>query len=86
MTSWATVPDASGFFVGLTGCVPAQIDLANLTSRNPIGHLLVRVVRAGDPVNVHHNALVDLERTDCRATVASGIVAPTGFHGNQSRD
>jgi hypothetical protein len=55
MTSWTTVPNASRFFVALTGCVPAQIDLANFTSRNPVGHLLVGVAGSSDPVNVQNN-------------------------------
>jgi hypothetical protein len=64
VTSWTTVPNTSGFFVGLTGSVSAQIDLADLTSRDSVGHLLVSVAGSSDSVNVHHNALVDLERTD----------------------
>jgi len=43
-------------------------------------------VGSSDPVNVDHNALVDLERTDCRSTVANRIVSTVGLHGDESRD
>jgi hypothetical protein len=39
-----------------------------------------------DAVNVHHNRFVDLERTDCRSTVANRIVSTVGLHGDQSRN
>jgi hypothetical protein len=64
MTSESTVPDPRGLFVGLSGSVPAKINLANSTSRNSICHLAVSVAGASNPVCVYHNRSVDLERTD----------------------
>jgi hypothetical protein len=72
VTSRPTVPNPRGFLVGLTGSVPAQIDLANSTSRNSICHLGVSVAGASNPVYVHYNRSVDLERTDCGSSVSNG--------------
>jgi hypothetical protein len=44
------------------------------------------VAGSSDPVNVHDNRFVDLERTDCCSTVANRIVSTVGFHGDESRD
>lgn len=70
VASRSTVPDASSFLVGLTGSVAAKINLADSTSRNSIGHLLVSVAGASDPVCIRDNRSVDLERTDCQPTIS----------------
>jgi hypothetical protein len=72
VTSRSTVPNPRGFLVGLTGSVPAEIDLANSTSRNSIGHLLVSVAGASDTVCIDHNRSVDLERTDSGSSISNG--------------
>jgi hypothetical protein len=72
VTSRTTVPNPRGFLVGLTGSVPAQIDLANSTSRNSIGHLLVSVAGASNPVGIDYNRSVDLERTDSGSSISNG--------------
>jgi hypothetical protein len=72
VTSRSTVPDSRGFLVGLTGSVPAEINLANSTSRNSVGHLLVSIAGASNPVGVHHHRSVDLERTDSQSSVSNG--------------
>jgi len=72
VTSRTTVPNPRGFLVGLTVSVPAEINLANSTSRNSVGHLLVRLAGASNAVCVHHNRSVNLERTDCQSSVSNG--------------
>jgi hypothetical protein len=72
VTSGSTVPDSRGFLVSLTGSVPAEINLANSTSRNSICHLGVSVAGASDTVCVQHNRSVDLERTDSQSCVSNG--------------
>jgi hypothetical protein len=72
MTSRSTVPDSRGFLIAPTGSVPAEINLANSTSRNSVCHLVVSVAGASDPVGINHNRSVDLERTDCGSSVSNG--------------
>jgi hypothetical protein len=72
MTSRSTVPDSRGFLVAPASSVPAEINLANSTSRNSICHLGVSVAGASDPVCVHYNRSVDLERTNCQSSVSYG--------------
>jgi hypothetical protein len=72
MTSRSAVPNPRGFLVSLTGSVPAEINLANSTSRNSICHLGVSVAGASNPVGIHYNRSVDLERTDSGSSVSNG--------------
>jgi hypothetical protein len=72
MTSRSTVPDSRGFLVAPASSVPAEINLANSTSRNSICHLGVSVAGASYPVCVHDNRSVDLERTDSQSCVSNG--------------
>jgi hypothetical protein len=72
MTSRSTVPDSRGFLVSLTGSVPAEINLANSTSRNSICHLGVSVAGAGNAVGIDYNRSVDLKRTDSQSCVSNG--------------
>jgi hypothetical protein len=66
--------------------VVIEINLANSTSRNSIGHLLVSVAGASNPVCVHYDRSVDLERTDSQSCVSHGVISSVRFHGDQSRD
>jgi hypothetical protein len=72
VTSRSTVPNPRGFLVSLTSSVPAKINLANSTSRNTVRHLLVSVAGASNPVGIHYNRSVDLERTDSGSSVSNG--------------
>jgi hypothetical protein len=72
VTSRSTIPNPRGFLVGLTSSVPAEINLANSTSRNSICHLGVSVAGASDTVGIHYNRSVDLERTNSGSCVSNG--------------
>jgi hypothetical protein len=82
VTSRSTVPNPRGFLVSLTGSVPAEIDLANSTSRNSVSHLLVSVAGASNPVCVHYDRSVDLERTDSQSCVSNRVVSSVRLHGD----
>ena len=63
-----------------------QVSLADRPGLCAVGHVLVPVVAAGDPVHVQHHGAVDLERADGLAVVSDGVVTATGFHGDQCGD
>jgi hypothetical protein len=67
----ASVPFASQLLSGTAFAVVIKIDLANSTSRNSICHLGVSVAGASNPICVHYNRSVDLERTDCQSCVSN---------------
>jgi hypothetical protein len=68
----ASVPFASQLLSGTAFTVVIKINLANSTSRNSIGHLLVSVAGASNPVGIHYHRSVDLERTDSQSCVSNG--------------
>jgi hypothetical protein len=78
----ASVPFASQLLSGTAFAVVIKIDLANSTSRNSVCHLGVSVAGASDPVCVHYNRSVDLERTDCQSSVSNRVVSSVRLHGD----
>jgi hypothetical protein len=82
VTSRSTIPDSRGFLIAPASSVSAKINLANSTSRNSVSHLLVSVAGSSNPVGIHYDRSVDLERTDSQSSVSNSVVSSVRLHGN----
>jgi len=60
-----------------------QVGLADCSGRHPVGHVLVPVLTAGDPVDVQDNRAVDLEASNGPALVTDGQVVVAAFYDHQ---
>ena len=63
-----------------------QVGLADCSGRHPVGHVLVPVMAAGDPVDVQDNGLVNLEASNGPALVTDGQVVVAALDHYQGRD
>jgi hypothetical protein len=69
ISSRAPIPSPSQLLGAGAAAVVLQVGLADSTGLHPVGHVLVAVVAAGDPVHVQDNGLVDLKAADGSALV-----------------
>ena len=80
------IPPPGKLLGARAAAVVLEVGLAHRPSLRPVGHVLVPVVTAGDPVDIEHNSLVDLQRPDGLAVVADGHVVAGAFDDDQSAD
>ena len=87
LMSLGTAVPYPGLLLGaLALAIVRQVGLADCSGCCAVGHVLVSVMAAGDPVHIDHNGLVNLEAANGSALVTDGQVVVAALDHYQGRD